>query len=140
MEKRHPEGDFARVVRSLIDAGSPWNTLCYPTGDAGVDEILRTRLHLKPEGAALLGDEAAVSRLLSENPKPEDLSRALAGAARGGHAALCRRLLEAGAPVNGAEGDEHTPLSYALKSGSAETVAVLKDYGAVATAHQNHPG
>jgi ankyrin repeat protein len=41
VEKRHPEGDFGRVVKSLIDAGSPWNRIGYPTGDARIDDILR---------------------------------------------------------------------------------------------------
>ncbi|GEM_PF-1435731 len=131
VEKRHPEGEFARVFQLLLDAGSPWNALCYPTGDAGIDEVLRARLHLKFEGAALLGDEAAVFRLLGENLSAEDLTKALAGAAKGGHAALCRRLIEAGALVNKAVGgDENTPLAYALKSGSSETIEILKRYGA----------
>jgi hypothetical protein len=41
VEKRHPEGDFARVVRALLDAGSPLEGVKYPTGDAAMDEILR---------------------------------------------------------------------------------------------------
>jgi hypothetical protein len=78
-----------------------------------------------------LGDEAAVFRLLNENPGPDNLTRALAGAAKGGHAALCRRLLEAGALAAGTvAGDNNTPLMYALKANSPETVAVLKEYGA----------
>ena len=44
VEKRHPEGEFARVVASLIDAGSPWDRSVYPTGDERVDEVLRARL------------------------------------------------------------------------------------------------
>jgi hypothetical protein len=40
VEKRHPEGDFARVVESLLKAGSPWNPSIYPTGDQRVDEVL----------------------------------------------------------------------------------------------------
>jgi ankyrin repeat protein len=131
VEKRHPEGEFARVVQMLLDAGSPWNALCYPTGEADLDNVLRPRLHLKIEGAALLGDEAAVSHFLSKNPDAGNLLWALAGAAKGGHAAFCRRLLEAGAPATGTPaGDSNTPLMYALKSGSPETVAVLKEYGA----------
>lgn len=131
VEKRHPEGRFARVFQLLIDAGSPWSALCYPTGEADVDDVLRPRLHVKTEGAALLGDETTVFRLLGEHPDPDSLLRALAGAAKGGHAALCRRLVEAGAPVTGTlAGDNTTPLSYALKSGSPETVAVLKERGA----------
>jgi ankyrin repeat protein len=131
VEKRHPEGEFARVFQLLLDAGSSWNALCYPTGQADVDNVLRPRLLSKTEGAAFLGEEAAVFKLLGEKPDADNLVRALAGAAKGGHAALCRRLLEAGAPVSGTfAGDDETPLSYALKSGSPGTVAILKERGA----------
>ena len=131
VEKRHPEGEFARVLQLLLDAGSPWNALCYPTGNADVDNVLRPRLHQRTEGAALLGNEAAVFRLLGENPDSDNLIRALTGAAKGGHAALCRRLLEAGAPATGTmTGDDDTPLMYALKARSPETVSILKEYGA----------
>ena len=67
MEKRHPEGDFGRVVKSLIDAGSPWDALSYPTGDARIDNVLEPRMHERIDGAALVGDEAAVTRLLGAN-------------------------------------------------------------------------
>ncbi|HEY7305121.1 MAG TPA: ankyrin repeat domain-containing protein [Bryobacteraceae bacterium] len=40
VEKRHPEGDFARVVELLLKAGSPWDRSIYPTGDARIDEVL----------------------------------------------------------------------------------------------------
>ena len=40
VEKRHPEGEFARVVKALLKAGSPLNGVKYPTGDAVLDEIL----------------------------------------------------------------------------------------------------
>ena len=33
VEKRHPEGNFGRVVKALLDAGSPWQ--------AGVDQVLQ---------------------------------------------------------------------------------------------------
>ncbi|MEO8127538.1 MAG: ankyrin repeat domain-containing protein [Bryobacteraceae bacterium] len=39
--KRHPEGEFGRVVQSLLQAGSPWDPKLYPTGDAGIDEVLK---------------------------------------------------------------------------------------------------
>jgi ankyrin repeat protein len=129
VEKRHPEGEFARVIRSLLDSGSPWNALCYPTGDATVDEVFRTKLHLKPEGAALLGNEAQVFRLLGQNPDPEALNKALAGAAKGGHQALCQRLLRTGARVNEpVDADGNTPLKYALKFATPETVTLLKQF------------
>jgi ankyrin repeat protein len=41
VEKRHPEGEFARVVKALVAAGSPLKGVKYPTGDAAVDEVLR---------------------------------------------------------------------------------------------------
>jgi ankyrin repeat protein len=127
VEKRHLEGNFGQVVRLLLDAGSPWSALCYPTGDASVDDVLKTKLPLKPEGAALLGDEAQVLRLLGENPSSEALALALAGAAKGGHASLCQRLLHAGASANTSlDRDGNTPLEYALNSGSPETIAVLR--------------
>jgi Ankyrin repeat len=40
VEKRHPEGEFARVVKALSSAGSPLEGVEYPTGDAGVDQVL----------------------------------------------------------------------------------------------------
>jgi hypothetical protein len=40
VEKRHPEGEFARVVKALLAAGSPLKGVKYPTGNAAVDEIL----------------------------------------------------------------------------------------------------
>jgi ankyrin repeat protein len=44
VEKRHPDGDFAHIVESLLKAGSPWNPSIYPTGDQRVDEVL-SRFH-----------------------------------------------------------------------------------------------
>jgi ankyrin repeat protein len=41
VEKRHPEGEFARVARLLLEAGSSVTGVKYPTGDAAIDEILR---------------------------------------------------------------------------------------------------
>lgn len=41
VEKRHPEGEFPRVVKVLLEAGSPLKGIKYPTGNAPVDEVLR---------------------------------------------------------------------------------------------------
>ena len=131
VEKRHPEAEFARVIGSLLDAGSPWNALCYPTGNASLDEIFKAKLHFRPEGAALLGDESQVFLLLAQDSSPETLARALAGAAKGGHASLCQRIIAAGARVNDAvDHDQNTALKYALESGSAETIALLERHAA----------
>ncbi len=40
VEKRHPEGQFARVAKALLEAGSPLKGVEYPTGDEAVDEVL----------------------------------------------------------------------------------------------------
>jgi ankyrin repeat protein len=87
----------------------------------------------------LLGDEAAVTRLLGASPAPSELTKALAGAANGGHTALCRRLLAAGALVNGATGPHQvTPLMYAACSASHHTVALLLEHGADVEAKNVH--
>lgn len=41
VEKRHPEGEFVRVIKALLEAGSSLKGVRYPTGDAAVDEVLR---------------------------------------------------------------------------------------------------
>jgi ankyrin repeat protein len=135
VEKRHPEGEFGRVAKSLIEAGSPWDALEYPTGDARLDDVFMEYLPHRIDGAAILGDEELVLRLLGVEPSTDDLALALAGAAKGGHAAMCQRLLTRGAVVNSAAGrDRSTPLMYALRGstapGSAETVTQLIDAGA----------
>jgi ankyrin repeat protein len=38
--KRHPEGDFPRVVKALVKAGSPLDDVDYPTGHAALDAVL----------------------------------------------------------------------------------------------------
>jgi hypothetical protein len=40
VEKRHPEGQFACVVESLLGAGSPWDRSSYPTGNPELDVAL----------------------------------------------------------------------------------------------------
>lgn len=41
IEKRHPEGEFARVIKALLGSGSPLEGVKYPTGDATIDEVLQ---------------------------------------------------------------------------------------------------
>ena len=40
VEKRHPEGEFARVAKVLLEAGSPLEAVKYPTGNTALDEVL----------------------------------------------------------------------------------------------------
>jgi ankyrin repeat protein len=135
VEKRHPEGEFVRVAKSLIEAGSPWDALEYPTGDARLDDVFMEYLPHRIDGAAILGDEELVFRLLGEQPSAHDLALALAGAAKGGHSTLCSRLISGGANVNSVAGRDHsTPLMHALRgslaSGASRTVTLLLDAGA----------
>jgi ankyrin repeat protein len=135
IEKRHPNGEFGRVVKALIEAGSPWDAFDYPTGEAQLDDVFMEYLPHRIDGAAILGDEALTFRLLGEDPSEHDLACALGGAAKGGHIELCRRLLSRGATVNGASGaDASTPLMHAVKGSStaqsAVTVEMLLDAGA----------
>jgi ankyrin repeat protein len=135
VEKRHPEGEFGRVAKSLIEANSPWDPLEYPTGDARLDDVFMEYLPHRIDGAALLGDETLVDRLLGDEPPVDHLALALAGAAKGGHTALCRMLLARGAGVNSVAGrDQSTPLMHALRGSSApasvDVVRLLIDAGA----------
>jgi len=126
VEKRHPEGEFGRVAKSLIEAGSPWDALEYPTGDARLDDVFLEYLPHRIDGAALLGDEALVLRLIGDEPVADRLALALAGAAKGGHAALCRGLLARGAGVNSVAGrDQSTALMHALRGSSSATSAEI---------------
>jgi ankyrin repeat protein len=139
VEKRHPEGEFGRVAESLIEAGSPWDALVYPSGDERIDMVIEPRLRDRVEGAALLGEEGTVTRLLGASPGPGDLTRALAGAAKGGHVELCRSLLAVGASVNGAISPHRiTPLMYAASSASLQAVAFLLSSGADAEARSGN--
>jgi ankyrin repeat protein len=41
---RHPDGEYGRVARALIDAGCPWDRSSYPTGNDAIDKELRERI------------------------------------------------------------------------------------------------
>ena len=139
-EKRHPEGDFARVVRALLEAGSPWEALECPTGEPKLDKVFRDYLPKRIDGAALLGDETAVLQMLGDAPTAESLSLALAGAAKSGDAAFVERLLDRGANVNGSTGAENvSPLMYALFGASHKATKLLLDRGA-SISHTNVHG
>ena len=135
IEKRHPDGEFGRVVKSLIEAGSRWDAFDYPTGDARLDDVFMEHLPHRIDGAAILGDDDLVSRLLGEHPSPDQLAMALGGAAKGGHERLCAALLARGADVNGTSGEDRaTPLMQAVRGssapGSRATIELLLREGA----------
>jgi ankyrin repeat protein len=112
-EKRHPEGEFGRVAKALLNAGSPWDPLeDYPTGEAQLDDVFREHLP-------------------KDDDVPQSLAIALAWAVKNGNLERCEQLLALGAPINSKTGrDQNTPLMRALLAGSHEVTALLLSHGA----------
>ncbi|MEO8097045.1 MAG: ankyrin repeat domain-containing protein [Acidobacteriota bacterium] len=139
VEKRHPEGEFERVTKALLDAGSPWDALDYPVGDERIDAVFRERLLRRVDYVGFLGEAAVLFSMLGEQPTEESLALALAGAAKGGHLAICRGLLDAGAPVNRPVGPDHeTAVMRAVAGPSHAVAALLIERGAnLAMRHRN---
>ena len=144
VEKRHPEGEFGRVAKSLIEAGSPWDA-------AGVSDrrcAVWTRCswsicRIGSTARRLLGDETLVLRLLGEEP-PLDISRSRSPVRpREGTLRCAAVLLARGAGVNSVgRTRQSTPLMYALKGSSspasAEIVRLLIDAGADVGVRNRH--
>ena len=42
--KRHPDGDFARVIELLLEAGAPLDANQHDTGHEGIDAVIRRHL------------------------------------------------------------------------------------------------
>ena len=40
--RRHPEGDFPSVVRLLLEAGTPLDASHFPSGDEGIDAVIKS--------------------------------------------------------------------------------------------------
>ena len=76
-----------------------------------------------------------LARLLADAPSPDDLGGALWQAARNGHIAAARLLVEHGAEVNWrAPWSDETPLDMARANGHDEVAAWLLDNGALPSA------
>lgn len=125
---RHPEGEYGRVTRALIDAGCRWDPWDYPTGNEQIDTVLKEKLTGTFAGVSLLGDLAKVESFLSQSPDVHSLTVALVAAAKGGQADICERLLEEGAKLEQLEGISWTPLHAAIASHSLETLQRLIDH------------
>lgn len=82
--------------------------------------------------AAALGMMTELAGLLADGPSSDDLGGALWQAARNGHIAAARLLVEHGADVNWrAPWSDETPLDVATAAGHDEVTAWLLDNGAV---------
>jgi ankyrin repeat protein len=44
--KRHPEGEFARVIDLLLEAGASYDKKNYPTGHQGIDAVLKRHIEM----------------------------------------------------------------------------------------------
>jgi hypothetical protein len=47
--RRHPEGDFPRVVELLLTTGVPLDDGQYPTGHEGLDQVIQQRLNSRSD-------------------------------------------------------------------------------------------
>ncbi len=130
-EKRHPDADYGRVVSLLVDAGTPWEVICYPTDEPQLDLVLKPRLKQRLDGLALLGDLAGVESQLEAGKQDANLlSHALVAAAREGHLSICQRLLSAGAVNQLPPDGSIPPLQAALQKGSLELIQWMLEHGA----------
>ena len=59
------EGEFGRVCESLLKAGSPWNAVNYPTGDARIDEFRDLTIDKAEFGGHVYLDKAPGMTLLA---------------------------------------------------------------------------
>jgi hypothetical protein len=109
VEKRHPEGAFGRVAKSLIEAGSRG-----------------TYLPHQIDGAALLGDDDPVFRLLGDHP-PQGRRRPDCRGAADASLDTIHLLLRSGAGAHAHAENQfgYTPLRAASETGHEDVAALL---------------
>jgi len=106
-------------IQEILSGDIRINTIYFPNTALGV--------------AATIGDSEAVSLLLNYGANPDlcDEVPPLMAAVLGGHEAIVRRLLEAGADPNNAESEfQQTALLWAVRQGLINIAAILLLYGA----------
>lgn len=125
---RHPEGEYGRVAKALLAAGSPFEATVYPCGNDDIDAALLPHLKKRLDGRAALGDGAGVEELLGSADAGEK-SAALLAAAHAGHVGICKRLAESGADIHAKNRWQRNAVHVALQSGDAETVEYFVEQG-----------
>lgn len=88
------------------------------------------------ELAAAMGHEAVVDLLLAHGARPHLLHTAVLS----GRPALVRRMVAAGAPLDGVDGAGFTPLLQAVAAGDRAVVRVLLELGADVSAEVGDTG
>lgn len=133
-----------RTVAALLDAGAPIDApdergltalrVAVRWGEDGVARLLRER---GADATSVTEEDRAVGRYLSgvddTAPREVDLSsldQMLSMAVQGGHLEAMRRLLDAGARVDGDPDAEDIPLGHACWRGRVEMTRELVDRGA----------
>jgi ankyrin repeat protein len=136
-----------RTVAALLDAGAPINArdghglsalrVAVRWGEEAVAELLRER---GADGASITTEDRAIGRYLSgaatELPRDVDLSlldEMLILAIQGGHLDAVRRLLDAGARVDGDPDSDDVPLGQACWRGRVQMTRELVSRGAALT-------
>ncbi|MGH2884255.1 MAG: ankyrin repeat domain-containing protein, partial [Solirubrobacteraceae bacterium] len=137
----------AQTVAALLDAGAPIDTpdqhgltplrIAVRWGEDAVADLLRDR---GADASAVTAEDQAIGRYLSgadgEAPKGVELStldEMLMGAVEGGHIEAMRRLLDAGARIDGDPDSEEIPLGHACWRGRVEMTSELIERGAALT-------
>ena len=133
-----------RTVAALLDAGAPIGApdergltslrVAVRWGDDAVANLLRER---GAEETSVTEEDRALGRFLSgadgrapHGVEPSLLDEMLSMAIQGGHFEAMRRLLDAGARVDGDPGAEDIPLGHACWRGRVEMTRELIDRGA----------
>jgi len=136
-----------RTVAALLDAGAPIDApdkhgltalrIAVRWGEEGVAELLRERG--ADEGPVTEADRAIGSHLSGagdgrpEHVSPPVLDEMLMAAVEGGHLEAMRRLLDAGARVDGDPDSEEIPLGHACWRGRVQMTRELIARGAAVT-------
>ncbi|HJS96561.1 MAG TPA: ankyrin repeat domain-containing protein [Solirubrobacteraceae bacterium] len=136
-----------RTVAALLDAGAPIEApdehgltalrVAVRWGEHGVAELLRER---GADEASVTAEDRAIGSYLSDadGRAPHDVSLSLldemlALAVQGGHLEAMRRLLDAGARIDGDPDSDEIPLGHAVWRGRVQMTRELVDRGAALT-------
>ncbi len=132
---RDPNGDYARSVQLMLDAGAPLSDVHLPCADKAVHAVLRRYLDKRSRtnliAAIKLGSETRTASLLDRDGSLVNKANSgllpLQEAVRAGRLDLVRLLLARGADPSFSEApDGRTALEIAEKAAQAEMIDLLR--------------